>query len=218
MKRTIVTIAATLAVAAPAHAAVVHNAFGVGGCTDPNGCDVTYADETVTTTVPTSLPTDTLPPYGPAVDVSRGLAAALAYWGHAPDCPDGVAATLFDDPNPNIAARGAFCHIWIDQSVLQRDVAYYGSAAAAVNTCDAVVHEVGHLLGHDHSDVATADDPLDIMNGSVLNRVPQCADPETPTATPDATSPTPDAAPVRSHHRRKHRHHHYWRKARAWRL
>jgi hypothetical protein len=152
------------------------------------------------------VPTDWHQPYGPTVDVSRGAAAALAYWGRAPDCPDGVEATLFEDPDPMVGARGADCHIWIDQSTLLNYINNGGLDLAAINTCTEVVHEYGHLLGYGHSDVPTPDDPLDIMNGHYLMSVPQCDDtqPAAPTV-----APRPEAAPARKHHRKhRHRRHH----------
>jgi hypothetical protein len=51
--------------------------------------------------------------------------------------------------------------------------------------CTVVIHEVGHLTGHDH-----VDDPDDLMNATYLRPAPECAD----TPAPVETGPPPAAA------------------------
>lgn len=157
------------------------------------------------------VPTDASLPYGPVVDISRGLNAARAYWGRGPDCPDGVEATLFDDPDPTILARGADCHIWVDQSMILNYLADGGEYVAEIAVCDVTVHEYGHLLGYVHSDVPTVDDPLDVMRERGPVAVPAC---EAPPASSETNTRSAARAPDpahRGHHRkhrhRKHRHH-----------
>jgi hypothetical protein len=63
-----------------------------------------------------------------------------------------VHADLYDDPEPDVAARSdqPGCRISIDRS--------HWRSMRAVEACTIIVHEWGHLLGHGHSE-----DPLDLM-------------------------------------------------------
>jgi hypothetical protein len=59
--------------------------------------------------------------------------------------------------------------------------------------CTVVIHEIGHLTGHDH-----VDDPADIMNATYLRPAPECAATPEPAETgppsPAATASAPRAA------------------------
>jgi Matrixin len=55
--------------------------------------------------------------------------------------------------------------------------------------CTVVVHEVGHLDGHDH-----VDDPADVMYATYLAPVPECAAAPEPAETGPAPAPRPAAA------------------------
>jgi Matrixin len=92
-------------------------------------------------------------------DLATYMAIAQAHWGGAlPTCvQNGVTvvaahAILYDDPDPSVAARSMQpgCEIWLDRG--------HWRAMRPVEACMIVVHEWGHLLGHEHSH-----DPLDLM-------------------------------------------------------
>jgi hypothetical protein len=84
---------------------------------------------------------------------------AQAYWGEPlPACiANGatrisVHAVLYDDPNPDVAARAEQpgCRVWLDRSSWR--------TMGPVEACTIVVHEWGHLVGRAH-----VDDPFDLM-------------------------------------------------------
>jgi hypothetical protein len=97
----------------------------------------------------------------PLLDDALGnyFAAAQAHWGGPlPTCvvngttPVAVHAFLYDDPDPEVAARSEQpgCRIWLDRQ-FWRDT-------RPVEACTVVVHEWGHLLGYGH-----VEDPLNLM-------------------------------------------------------
>ena len=99
------------------------------------------------------------------------FAAAHAHWGGPlPTCvingvtPLAVHAILYDDPNPEVAARAEQpgCRIWLDRQ-LWREM-------RPIEACTVVVHEWGHLLGHAH-----VDDPLDLMAEFPTRPPAECA-------------------------------------------
>jgi hypothetical protein len=84
---------------------------------------------------------------------------AHEHWGGpVPSCVENgvtvvtVHAVLFDDPNPAVAARAEQpgCTLLLDRR--------HWRTMGRVEACMIVVHEWGHLLGHEHSD-----DPNDLM-------------------------------------------------------
>jgi Matrixin len=97
----------------------------------------------------------------PFLDDHLGTYMRLAheYWGGpVPSCVlDGVTvvpvhAQLFDDPDPEVAARAEQpgCRLWIDRRTWR--------TLTRVEACTVVIHEWGHLLGFGHSH-----DPRDLM-------------------------------------------------------
>jgi hypothetical protein len=84
--------------------------------------------------------------------VAKYMGIARAFWnGAAPVCVrDGttlipVQAFLFDDPDPEVAARAEQpgCQLWIDRGTWP--------TLTRVERCTVVVHEWGHMLGFGHS-------------------------------------------------------------------
>lgn len=99
------------------------------------------------------------------------MAIAHSYWGGpVPTCVEnGVTvvpahAVLYDDPDPSVAARSMQpgCEIWLDRG--------HWRTMRPVEACMIVVHEWGHLIGHEHSD-----DPLDLMAETPLVPPRRCA-------------------------------------------
>jgi hypothetical protein len=85
--------------------------------------------------------------------------AAQAHWGGPmPTCVVNgttliaVHAILYDDPDPEVAARAEQpgCRIWLDRQ--------FWREMRPVEACTVVVHEWGHLLGYGH-----VEDPLNLM-------------------------------------------------------
>jgi hypothetical protein len=109
--------------------------------------------------------------HGPVV-LDESLAAYLAvaerHWGAAPACVDAdgrplpVHATLFDDPDPAVAARAEQpgCRIWLDRD--------YWPAPPSPLACVEIAHEWGHMLGHGHTEHG-------LMSEHALGVVPGCA-------------------------------------------
>jgi len=92
-------------------------------------------------------------------DLGTYFGIAHEHWGGpVPTCTqNGVTvvsahAVLYDDPNPSVAARAEQpgCTLWLDRG--------HWRAMGTVEACMIVVHEWGHLLGHEHSH-----DPNDLM-------------------------------------------------------
>lgn len=160
------------------------------------------------------VPSDQLFPVGgPSLANARSI--ALAYWGSTP-CGDGVAVTWGALPG----AVNALSNWW-------NPVAAYGNAAAnrrcavTLNVaqpfdwpmlCTMLVHEYGHLSGHQHTT-----DPADVMYPVYSNPISQCsesADPSPPSPLPASSTfgaadpeagvvPPPTSAPApgpKSHH------------------
>jgi hypothetical protein len=92
-------------------------------------------------------------------ELTSYFGVAQAYWGEpVPAClANGttsipVHAVLYDDPNPDVAARAEQpgCRMWLDRSSWR--------AMGPVEACTIVVHEWGHMVGRAH-----VDDPFDLM-------------------------------------------------------
>jgi hypothetical protein len=84
--------------------------------------------------------------------VARYMGIARTFWGGSvPTCVlNGETvvpahAVLFDDPDPEVAARGEQpgCVLWIDRGTWP--------TLSRVEACTVVVHEWGHMLGLGHS-------------------------------------------------------------------
>lgn len=90
-------------------------------------------------------------------DLAEAEAAALAYWGGptAQQCPTGIHRVIVPKGSlgDTIVARaqmpwpsvpGSGCLWWLDES-------YVGADHAYSEVCLLVIHEYGHLNGHDHT-------------------------------------------------------------------
>lgn len=84
-----------------------------------------------------------------APNIVEALDHARSYWQAAPACPAGISVSTFDDPDPNVLARGEQpgCRIWLDRSWL-------ATSPSQPVICTVITHEYGHLIGygHDHID------------------------------------------------------------------
>lgn len=88
-------------------------------------------------------------------------AAAQQHWGN-PSCAT-VQVRSMTQPDPAVYARADDCTIWIDASdwhMLDRSL-----------RCNMMLHEWGHLMGHDHTD-----DPRSIMVPLPINARPAACD------------------------------------------
>jgi hypothetical protein len=97
--------------------------------------------------------------YGPRTEV--GVRAALDYWGQAPDCPGGVDHQWRDEMPADWGIQGeAYAASLMPGCVIVFDRKLAGELRDddLSGYCQLIVHEYGHLLGHDHSD-----NPDDIM-------------------------------------------------------
>lgn len=90
--------------------------------------------------------------------VDAWLNVARATWGQSPECPEGVRI----DRAERLAGAGTWaaaelpgCHISLDPDFYPAPAAWAATARGrrqwAVQMCNVVVHEWGHLLGHGHS-------------------------------------------------------------------
>lgn len=128
-------------------------------------------------------------------DLDRGIAAARDYWGDPPLCPGftgnaGEFRWVKIDENPlhlAVAHLTQSYHLGVLTAITECHVELNSFArdagARSLNDPDAfcavIVHEYGHLLGHDH--VA---DTGNVMNPQMTYTPPQCVTPQPPTAVP----------------------------------
>ena len=129
------------------------------------------------------------------------MAIAHAYWGGPlPTCvQNGVTvvaahAVLYDDPDPSVAARSMQpgCEIWLDRG--------HWRTMRPVEACMVVVHEWGHLLGHEHSH-----DPLDLMAEMPVVPPRRCAALGRGTARARASARRASSCVARAKKARRHR-------------
>jgi hypothetical protein len=130
----------------------------------------------------------------PATDpqIAQWMATAQAYWGAAPNCPDGISiqrAEWLPDPNVWAAAVQGGCSVAFDPDFYPAPADYdKGWYQAAM--CSVVAHEWGHLLGYGH-----VSDPNNLMNPvTPINIVGGCPTWGIPAATPEPS----ETAPVQS--------------------
>jgi hypothetical protein len=127
----------------------------------------------------------------PATDpqIAQWMATAQAYWGAAPNCPDGLSiqrAEWLPDPGVWAAAVQGGCAVAFDPDFYPAPADYdQGWYQAAM--CSVVAHEWGHLLGYGH--VA---DPNSLMNPiTPINIVGGCPIWGISSATPEPSETTP---------------------------
>jgi Matrixin len=130
----------------------------------------------------------------PATDpqIAQWMATAQAYWGAAPNCPDGISiqrAEWLPDPGVWAAAVQGGCAVAFDPDFYPAPADYdQGWYQAAM--CSVVAHEWGHLLGYGH-----VSDPSSLMNPvTPINIVGGCPAWGIPAATPEP----PETRPVQS--------------------
>jgi hypothetical protein len=130
------------------------------------------------------------------------MGIAQANWGGPlPTCiADGVTvipvhAVLYDDPDPDVAARAdqPGCRLWLDRRQWR--------TMGRVEACTVVVHEWGHLLGFGH-----VRDPLNVMAAFPTRPPHHCAvlGRHATTAQPASRRPHPCVARARAAARSKH--------------
>jgi hypothetical protein len=133
----------------------------------------------------------------PASDpqIAQWMATAQAFWGAAPNCPNGISiqrAQWLPDPGVWAAAVQGGCAVAFDPDFYPAPADYdQGWYQAAM--CSVVAHEWGHLLGYGH--VA---DPNNLMNPvTPINIVGGCptwglsSAPDPSEATPVQTAKAP---------------------------
>lgn len=127
------------------------------------------------------VPTSASASVGPAEPVADArvdawLGIANAWWGRAPDCPQGVHVeraerTAGDGVWASALTPG--CRISLDPDFYPRPAAWSASPWSRREwqrlMCNVVAHEWGHLLGHGHSS-----DPHDLMAPVAPSVVPAC--------------------------------------------
>ncbi len=105
--------------------------------------------------------------------VARALDVAAQQWG-ARAC-GGAVDVLWEPLAPNVNARAA----WVADRARWADPAAYRDCEIDLSTaaswdwpklCTVIVHEAGHLAGHEHSE-----DPFDVMFGEYVLPLPACA-------------------------------------------
>jgi hypothetical protein len=138
----------------------------------------------------------TAPGADPATDpqIAQWIADAQAYWGAAPNCPNGISiqrAEWLPDPGVWAAAVQGGCAVAFDPDFYPAPADYdQGWYRAAM--CSVVAHEWGHLLGYGH-----VSDPNNLMNPiTPINIVGGCPNWGIPSATPhpSETTPVPNAS------------------------
>lgn len=104
--------------------------------------------------------------------ITESVRIAEDFWGTTPvACPSGIevySASITDDPEIAgfTSPEGAPCSIWIAEDMLA-DTDW----TARVETCDLIVHEMGHLLGMRYAD--NPDDPIHSADPrSIMNAAP----------------------------------------------
>lgn len=120
--------------------------------------------------------------------VATSLSVARAYWGNIPECTQVGALTVSQTgPTPG-GRRGGFidgCTAWIVVGLNDDQF------------CHLVTHEVGHLLGQEHSDEPTAADPADVMSAGKFDTLQACKDAfPAPAPIVPAFAPVTSSAPV----------------------
>lgn len=129
-------------------------------------------------------PAERWPADGPAIQTA--MAIAVDQWGFPP-CHGDVEIGWWDELDRTLDARAT----WANDAGAYAAPLSNTSCEIALNPwgqwdwpklCTVLVHEVGHLDGHDH-----VDDDQDVMRASYLRPLPACA--ATPEPAPDVGAP-----------------------------
>ena len=142
------------------------------------------------------------PAADPATDpqIAQWMATAQAYWGAAPNCPDGISiqrAQWLPDPNVWAAAVQGGCAVAFDPDFYPAPAGYdQGWYQAAM--CSVVAHEWGHLLGYGHvadpNNLMNPITPINIVGGCPTWGIVPAAPAPSETTPVKATSPKHTAA------------------------